>query len=223
MAKLISIFCCFFIFYSKVNCKNETYNFLLFTQRWAPGACKEWLDMNETNSCYDVPHTHWTIHGLWPEWNIYCNDNPLDMSQLLNFEELLTQLWPTTRNLTNQLFNDCVTFWSHEWEKHGTCAMALPQFNTINKYFLQNLSWNLEYDVYTSLEINGITPDSNRGYKFADIRTALINSFGKIPDIICTTDNLINEVRLCFDLESNLIDCTVIQSNCNIDKDVLYR
>lgn len=62
-----------------------------------------------------------SIHGLWPdpeETCTYCTDEPFDESQLSS--ETLAQMekyWPScVDGNTNE------SFWSHEWEKHGTCS-----------------------------------------------------------------------------------------------------
>lgn len=207
---------------------EKVWDYLLYTQRWAPGACADWLSLNETASCYEVPTSYWTIHGLWPgnttgDEPFYCNDTPLNLTELESITPELMQQWPTTRNYSGDFYGDCVFFWQHEWDKHGTCAMALQSFATVFDYFDVSLQWNKKYDVYKALESHGVVPSTTRGYNFAEISEALQEAFGKVPDVICTTDNLIHEVRICFDKQSSLIDCTKIQTECDKTRDILYR
>lgn len=195
----------------------------MFTQRWAPGACADWLSLNETASCYEVPTTYWTIHGLWPSSTTgnhpaFCNDTPLNVTELVPITNQLVKQWPTTRNYTNNFHDDCVFFWEHEWDKHGTCALS-----TVFEYFNASLELNVRYDVFRTLERAGIVPEATRGYNYNDIFDVLLESFGKTPEIACTAGNLIHEVRICLDKESSLIDCSNRQTNCDITQDILYR
>ena len=62
-----------------------------------------------------------SIHGLWPdpeETCEYCTDEPFDESKLTSETlELMNEYWPTCYDdSTNE------EFWTHEWEKHGTCT-----------------------------------------------------------------------------------------------------
>jgi ribonuclease T2 len=45
-------------------------------------------------------------------------------------------------------------FWTHEWVKHGSCAKALPQFETELKYFESGLQLRTKYDLYVSLSLS---------------------------------------------------------------------
>lgn len=62
----------------------------------------------------------WTIHGLWPssgsgdgpEW---CS-NSFDINQLSSIRSNLDNAWPNCDG------SDVTPFWSHEWERHGSCS-----------------------------------------------------------------------------------------------------
>jgi len=59
----------------------------------------------------------WTIHGLWPNWASSCQGSAFDESQVTSIESQLKQYW-----LSCPEYHDTdVSFWTHEWSKHGTC------------------------------------------------------------------------------------------------------
>mmetsp|Transcript_111497 Transcript_111497/g.314816 ORF Transcript_111497/g.314816 Transcript_111497/m.314816 type:complete len:155 (+) Transcript_111497:9-473(+) len=80
-----------------------------------------------------------SIHGLWPdpeESCTYCTDEKFDESKLTSETlDLMYQYWPTCYDdSTNE------DFWSHEWEKHGTCTGM-----TQEGYFSEAIDLFLEY------------------------------------------------------------------------------
>ena len=74
---------------------------------------------------YFLANAQWTVHGLWP--NRYGEINPLFCNKSWLYEEQemepilaeLEEFWPdhAMRKVEESL-------WSHEWSKHGTCAVS---------------------------------------------------------------------------------------------------
>lgn len=63
-----------------------------------------------------------SIHGLWPDYNdgtypSFCKKIPFDFNNLKIIEEKLLKYWELPQDI-NKLE---LSFWQHEWEKHGTC------------------------------------------------------------------------------------------------------
>lgn len=80
-----------------------------------------------------------SIHGLWPdpeESCTYCTDEAFDESKLSSSTlEQMKKYWPTcVKGNTDE------SFWSHEWEKHGTCTGM-----TQEGYFSEAISLFLKY------------------------------------------------------------------------------
>ena len=74
---------------------------------------------------YSSANAQWTVHGLWP--NRYGEINPLFCNKSWLYEEQemepilaeMEEFWPDhpMRKVEESL-------WSHEWSKHGTCAVS---------------------------------------------------------------------------------------------------
>src|SRR5699024_1644196 len=104
----------------------------------------------ETSNC--VRHQDkWAIHGAWPENNdgtypqSCCTKQPFNQNVLKPIESELIAHWSTLKvgcYLINKVFSECdhvqyirqtsqvggsnSEFWSHEYSKHGTCAVESP-------------------------------------------------------------------------------------------------
>ena len=109
--------------------------------------CDEEL-LKEQNKFYylslkrDTINTHWSIHGLWPQYSYnsypsYCSNEKFDYSKLELLTEDLNKYWySTNQKIKNE------TFWKHEWEKHGTCM-----FNKCDEFDYFKRSLTLFVDV----------------------------------------------------------------------------
>lgn len=88
----------------------------------------------------------------------------------------------------------------------------------------------------TILARSNIVPDNEKSYQLLDIHTAVKRVLNKNPSINCYIDRTsneqyLNEVRLCFNLQLELIDCDGIDrrtskdnvsTNC-LNKPINYR
>ena len=62
------------------------------------------------------------------------NDLPFNEKQLAPILDDLEEHWLNVRNGTGEY-----SFWEHEWLKHGTCAVQIPELNTEFKYFSKGI------------------------------------------------------------------------------------
>lgn len=71
----------------------------------------------------------YTIHGLWPEYNIhswpqFCNKTKYEEfnKTVLSRWSRISEMHDNWRSCIHQPHKDDWSFWRHEWEKHGTCT-----------------------------------------------------------------------------------------------------
>lgn len=201
---------------------------MIFSQRWPITGCTEWEEEKSGNTC-NLPHDKslWTIHGIWPtktgnkqyilkeikysdctlghEGPLYCPSaihfNPEELKPILDD---LNNYWVNIEANTKPN-----SFWAHEWNKHGTCASILPQLDSVPNYFKMGLKLNKEYNVANILAKGGVLPGVN-SYDISFIYTVIKNALNKEPSIQCVTDkktkeSYINEIRICFDKNFDLM------------------
>lgn len=205
----------------------------MFSQRWPITSCISWREKNANNTCAMPEAQEWIVHGLWPtktgkEGPNFCNSSiHFDPSELAPIEADLEKYWTNVEANTKKY-----SFWKHEWQKHGSCAVQLSALNSPLKYFTQGLTWMKQYNITGILETSKIVPSVD-GYTLADIDSAIKTVLKVTPDIQCTTDkakySLLSEIRICFDKNLELIDCVSstmfsgdILGNCNANKPVMY-
>eukprot|EP01006_Ploeotia_vitrea_P058846 TRINITY_DN70384_c0_g1_i1.p1 TRINITY_DN70384_c0_g1~~TRINITY_DN70384_c0_g1_i1.p1 ORF type:complete len:246 (-),score=18.66 TRINITY_DN70384_c0_g1_i1:113-850(-) len=111
------------------------FDFFLFVQQWPFGRSRP--------TCVEG----FTIHGLWPNYAnggypANCSGPAFDPENLNSIRAKLNCAWPSDSGTNNK-------FWKHEWDKHGTCAIAgdsrirneLNYFSDVLKlYYAHNLT-----------------------------------------------------------------------------------
>ncbi|KAL5553856.1 hypothetical protein UlMin_041257 [Ulmus minor] len=185
--------------YLSALCVAQDFDFFYFVQQW-PGA---YCDTKQS-CCYPKtgkPAADFSIHGLWPNnkdgsWPSNCDpDSVFDRSELSEIMSSLQQDWPSLSCPSSNGFR----FWSHEWEKHGTCSES-------------------EMD-QRDLKASGIEPD-DEFYTMDSIVEAIKEGAGHAPGIECNRDSAGNsqlyQVYMCVDTSgANFIDCPVFpRSKC---------
>ncbi|KAK3025750.1 hypothetical protein RJ639_040442 [Escallonia herrerae] len=180
------------------------FDFFKLVQQWPPTFCK-------LHRCPRPIIKTFTIHGLWPDnYTTFldsCTGNSFHMFKNTAFVQNLTVRWPNLDYYSNNR-----RFWSHEWEKHGTCSENLyPQ----EAYF--NLTMQL-YDRLNLLEVfakSNISPGASGNQLLSRLNNSLVAYTGKIPDFKCrpgpSTTTLIIEVVTCYNSSGTAIDCPVSQ------------
>ncbi|KAI8145066.1 RNase Sy [Fennellomyces sp. T-0311] len=180
------------------SCCTPTYGLMVHVQQWLPDY---------------GPATAFTMHGLWPDTcsggipgsgNSGCDAsrNYDDVGEIIQSADssLYSQLniyWPSYTG-------DNGAFWTHEWNKHGTCVTTLDpecfgssyeEYDDITAYFQKTLDLRAEYDLYQILKSAGITPGSS--YSVSAFESAIEKSTGATPKITCSGGAL-EEIWLYF-------------------------
>ncbi|XP_021746760.1 ribonuclease 1-like [Chenopodium quinoa] len=189
-----------------VSAYSQDFDFFYFVQQWPGSYCD-----TEKSCCYPStgkPEADFGIHGLWPNYNdgsypSSCDpSSQFDQSQTSSLLKRMRTEWPTLACPSG----DGLKFWSHEWEKHGTCS-ALGQHD----YFQTALDLKNQANLLQSLTSAGIEPNGN-SYTLESIKDAIKQSVGFTPFVECNDDTSGNsqlyQIYLCVDNSaSNLIEC----------------
>uniref|UniRef100_A0A0R3RYD0 Ribonuclease T(2) n=1 Tax=Elaeophora elaphi TaxID=1147741 RepID=A0A0R3RYD0_9BILA len=155
----------------------------------------------------------WTIHGLWPNrydgsFPQFCGDKEkFNLTKLLPIRQKLEKEWPNLFTVQPVL-----SFWKHEWEKHGTCAKVVKEVNDEVKYFNKSLVLCEQYNIYKMLEKQGIIPSKEKLYDGMSLHRNLTSAYGKNVEFHCLQDKetknwLLADVRLCLTKNFQPMDC----------------
>ncbi|KAL9424171.1 hypothetical protein AB3S75_036120 [Citrus x aurantiifolia] len=200
----------FFIQYLSVLCAARNFDFFYFVLQWPGSYCD-----TAKSCCYPTtgkPAADFGIHGLWPNYNdgsypSNCDPNaPFDQSQISDLRSSMQKNWPTLACPSG----NGITFWSHEWEKHGTCSESVLNQH---QYFQTALNLKNQINLLQALRTAGIVPDGS-SYSLESIKDAIKEASGFSPWIECNVDESGNsqlyQIYLCVDTSaSNFINCPV--------------
>ncbi|KAL6438420.1 hypothetical protein ACFW04_004499 [Cataglyphis niger] len=209
--------------------KSNEFDVLIFTQRWPLTACFLWKESSEKHSCSLPKQEEWTIHGIWPtryqtKGPQFCNTSlPFNPSVLAPLKNQLKENWIDIQN-----GSDPYSFWEHEWNKHGTCAVAIKALNNEYNYFQEGLKL---LDIYNMLDVlakANIVPGQK--YMVENMLIGIEKVLNKRGQIMCANDkktgeSYVNEIRICFNKTMQLVDCDGIYefpTNCDRLKQITY-
>jgi len=211
------------------NSKYQKYDYYVFAQQWPSSLCKS---INETHhgQCNLVPKgvNTWAVHGLWPSRAHTKKYGPFSCNQTWHYDHKTIQpflgnmnkYWP---NLMQNKPDD--SFWSHEWEKHGTCACQQDQpknephekwCHREADYFLKALEVRKQVDFDAHMKKNKIIPHKTKTYTFAQVKKVLgdgrYQCYDGTDDV--TTDNkpkpthqVLAQVMICLDKDFHRQGC----------------
>lgn len=168
---------------------SNEFDVLIFTQRWPPTACFVWKENSESRSCVLPKREEWTIHGIWPTkfrtiGPEYCNDSmPFDARTLAPLESELKENWIDIQNGSRPY-----TFWKHEWDKHGTCALTVKALDNEYNYFLAGLNLLDEYNMIDVLAKASILP--GQSYMVLDILAGIQKVLRKRGQVMCARNEV---------------------------------
>ncbi|XP_010066907.2 ribonuclease 1 [Eucalyptus grandis] len=192
-----------------VHVASQSFDFFYFVQQWPGSYCD-----TQQSCCYPTtgkPAADFGIHGLWPNYNdgsypSNCDSSsPFNPSEVSDLKSSMQNSWPTLACPSG----DGEQFWSHEWEKHGTCSESVLDQHA---YFESALSLKQKVNLLQALKSAGITPGGS--YSLKSIKDAITEAAGYTPWIECNKDSSGNyqiyQIYLCVDTSgSNLIECPV--------------
>lgn len=206
-----SFLICFLLLrFAPILCRAQSFDFYYFVLQWPGSYCD-----TSQSCCYPTtgkPEADFGIHGLWPNYNdgtypSNCDsNNPYDQSEVSDLISRMQQEWPTLACPSGT----GSSFWSHEWDKHGTCSESILDQHS---YFATALNLKNKLNILQILGNAGIRADG-KSYSLSSIKSAIENGIGYAPGIECNTDasgnSQLYQVYICVDTSgSNLIQCPV--------------
>jgi len=188
---------------SSNSCCSPKYGQVVLELQWIPGY---------------GPANAFTMHGLWPNT---CSGGraPADGCdgdrQYSDISSLLTQsvaadmntYWPSDQGDNN-------VFWSHEWQKHGTCVSTLApncfqdgtyqQGDEVSIYFGKALELRSTYDIYAAMKSAGLRPvrSASQGYSADKVVAAIRQAYGVTVELECKKTAIIG-VRMYFGVQGS--------------------
>ncbi|KAL5981178.1 hypothetical protein ACLOJK_029099 [Asimina triloba] len=191
----------------------QDFDFFYLVQQWPGSYCD-----TQKSCCYPTsgkPAADFGIHGLWPNYNdgsypSNCDpDSPFDPSQIKDLMSRMRTEWPSLACPSS----NGLTFWEHEWEKHGTCSESVLNQHG---YFQAALRLRDQINLLQILKAAGIQPDGGF-YSVTSITAAIRKATGFTPGIECNTDedgnSQLYQIYFCVDTSgSNIINCPVLPS-----------
>ncbi|KAI3516454.1 hypothetical protein L1887_15370 [Cichorium endivia] len=189
---------------------SQDFDFFYFVQQWPGSYCD-----TKQSCCYPTtgkPASDFGIHGLWPNRNdgsypSNCDaSTPFDASKISDLTNQMRSEWPTLSCPSN----DGLTFWGHEWDKHGTCSESVLNQHA---YFATALSLKNEINLLHALQSAGIGPNGQQ-YSLDSIKSAIKGASGYTPWIECNKgtsgNSQLYQIYLCVDSSaSGFIECPV--------------
>lgn len=106
----------------------------------------------------------------------------------------------------------------HEWDKHGTCALTLPQIKNELDYFNQSLALRQKFDFGTFLKASQVIPDDNLNYDLAKIKFAIKRAINVEPQVECYISGDVQymaQMQICLSKQFELVECAT-KSKSNI-------
>ncbi|GLC48244.1 hypothetical protein PLESTB_000074700 [Pleodorina starrii] len=173
-----------------INRQATKFDYFLLVRQWPGSYCSKHSCTLLHNRGY-----HFTIHGLWPNyddgtWPQFCDaSNKFDEDKLEDLMDELESEWPSTMDSDEN-------FWEHEWSKHGTCSVGI--FPTEHSYFSNVLKLHRRYDLAAALRKADIVPDKHKVYRAKDLADAIHDEYGVRPVVHCY-DKELSEIWMCFD------------------------
>ncbi|XP_044581569.1 serine/arginine repetitive matrix protein 1-like [Cotesia glomerata] len=175
-----------------------------------------------------INRAEWSIHGFWPSsknngrvpFSCDLKKKFYDHEQILPIKDLLKENWLSLNGFSRSNRE----FWEHEWIKHGTCASRLPAMKNVRLYFEKTLEIFYKANVYAKLTAGGFRPRTVMTQK--DMRDKISMILKQRVNIAIqyhprTSEMWLSEIRLCYDLHFNAVDCPPNRASQMADKENL--
>ena len=186
----------------------KDFDYLLLSLNWPGSVCMSLKPCKGVTEEY----TNFTIHGLWPNNNSSygpqdCGDR-FDENVIKPIETSMKKYWADFKPAYP-------SFWEHEYDKHGSCAVAAGVFQSQFDYFNRtvNIMANLPINQY--LAAADFIPSDTKTYHLDAMLSAIEAGFGYRPFVTCQSKKYIREMRFCFDKSLRPFSCRQKNEGCS--------
>jgi ribonuclease T2 len=172
---------------------DNSYDYLAYALQWVPYSCYH----SSSPGC--SLGNSMSIHGVWPSRNDgsypqYCTSAKYDPSAISSIRDQMNHDWPSLKD------SNYDSFWSHEYEKHGTCCQdILP---TELAFFSQGLKLFGSYGNSTLMSVFPVGQNNSLDWWISAGKQAV----GAKMQFQCRGSK-IDAVQVCVDRTFNAIDC----------------
>lgn len=195
-----------------ISSHQRKFDYFILALQWPGTYCRRSQKCCSKNGCCrgENAPTRFTIHGLWPQynnggWPSCCTKSHFDMDKISTLRDDLDKYWPSLSCGSPSACNGRKgSFWGHEWEKHGTCALSVIPDEY--EFFRTSLIIYFKYNVSEVLSEAGYVPSNSEKYPIGGIISAIQNAFHTTPEIACSNGAVV-ELRLCFYKDFKPRDC----------------
>ncbi|KAG8911840.1 ribonuclease T2-like, partial [Tulasnella sp. 417] len=170
------------------------------------------------------PVDSWTVHGLWPDhcdgtFDQFCDES----REYPSIRDVLTEngkgdLLQWMDKFWVDLNDNNEQFWSHEWNKHGTCmstiapaCMAEGSTTGLDAAFYFQMAADAfrSLPTYQFLASAGIKPHKTKTYSLDQLLSAIKRAHGFVPALGCKNGAL-NSISYYFHLQGTVMDGTLV-------------
>jgi ribonuclease I len=156
----------------------------------------------------------------------YCNKVTFYLDKVEDLVPQLISQWTNVKTDTS-----FTSFWAHEYEKHGSCALELNAMSSEHDFFSQTLKLHQELDFTTVLENAGLVPSTTTEYHKDDFERAFQTSLGVQPLLEClysqAMGQVLYQISICLRKDFSIMPCEQYvfnssKTSCYDDETFLY-
>ncbi|KMT10148.1 hypothetical protein BVRB_5g119090 [Beta vulgaris subsp. vulgaris] len=119
--------------------KQREFDYFNLALQWPGTYCRNTHKCCKKNGCCrrDGPPTHFTIHGLWPDyndgsWPSCCTNADFDINEISTLRDVLDEYWPSLScGSPSSCHGHKGSFWEHEVESMGLVLLRLQEMSII--------------------------------------------------------------------------------------------
>lgn len=181
--------------------------YLTLAVAWMPGTC--FINFSQCSPRQKT--VDFTIHGLWAQGDTELRNCPsretLSDESIRQLSTELEASWKAFKDMRPEIL------WRYQYNTHGACAGDIDELNSPKKYLRSTLKLFKQLDLKGLLAYNNIKPNNRVAQSGKRILNAIEDYLGVRVRVTCKPSEshpeiyLLEEVRICYGTDLELIDC----------------